>query len=60
MAQHRFRTAAIIGEWRASREQAFQDALRARQALFDETCPDGVHWLVPGRIERDDPRSMRH
>lgn len=59
MAQHRFRTAVIIGEWRSSREQAFQDALKARQALSDGACPDGLHWLVPGEIERDD-RPMRH
>lgn len=59
MAQHRFRTAAIIGEWRPTREQACQDALKARQAL-SAARPDDVHWLVPGTIERDGPRARRH
>ena len=54
MAQHRFRTVAIVGEWRATRQQACRDALRARQAEPDGASPDGVHWLVPGTIEKDE------
>jgi hypothetical protein len=51
MIQHRYRTAALAGEWRETRRQACQDALRARQAYPDETEPDGVRWAVPGTIE---------
>lgn len=54
MAQHRYRTVAIVGEWRATRQQACRDALKARQAEPDGASPDGVHWLVPGTIEKDD------
>ena len=52
MAQHRFRTVAIVGAWRPTREQACQDALRARLARPDAASPDGLCWRVPGKIER--------
>lgn len=54
MAQHRFRTVAIVGEWRTTHEQACHDALKARQAHPDPASPDGVSWRVPGTIEKDD------
>jgi hypothetical protein len=53
MAQYRFRTAAIVGEWRPSRAQACDDALKTRQAQPDGRNRDGVAWRVPGMIEMD-------
>lgn len=55
MAQHRFRTAALVGEWRPTYHQACQDALRAKQARPDECAPDNMVWTVPGEIESDRP-----
>ena len=51
MMQHRFRTAALVGEWRLTRQQAYEDALRARQAQRHRHAPDGIRWIVPGEIE---------
>ena len=51
MIQHRYRTAALVGEWRETRRQACEDALKARQAYPDETQSDGIGWAVPGFIE---------
>ncbi len=51
MTQHRFRTTAIIGEWRPTREEACQDALKAGLARADQREPDGVSWNVPLEIE---------
>ena len=53
MAQHRFRTCALIGEWRATYNLACEDALRARQARRDEYARNRVIWMVPGEIETD-------
>ena len=57
MTQHRFRTAALIGQWRPTYRQACEDALRARQARLDECAPDRVIWAVPGTIETDRPQT---
>ena len=51
MAQHRFRTAALIGEWRPTRREACEDAFRTRQANPDAGSPDQPIWTVPGEIE---------
>jgi hypothetical protein len=51
MAQHRFRTAALIGEWRPTRREACEDAFRARQARPDSRSPGQPVWAVPGMIE---------
>ena len=56
MTQHRFRTAALVGEWRPTHSQACRDALKARQARPDEGAPDHMIWAVPGEIESDRPR----
>jgi hypothetical protein len=58
MAQHRFRTAALIGEWRPTYRQACQDALRAGQARDEERAPGFMVWAVPGEIERDRPEHL--
>ena len=49
--RYRYRTAALAGRWRDSREEAVRDALNARQALADESAADGLRWLVAGEIE---------
>ena len=52
MALYRYRTCAILGPWRRSREEAVADAVKARQAKWDEG--DGrLDWLVPGEIEME-------
>jgi len=67
MIRHRFRTAVLIGEWRPTRRQACDDALRARQAHGDARAPDRMIWAVPGVIESDcgpgsseEPRPVFH
>ena len=55
MTQHRFRTAALVGEWRPTYRQACLDALKARQARGDERAPGEIVWAVPGEIESDLP-----
>ena len=53
MTQHRFRTVALVGEWRPTYRQACEDALRTRQARSDARAPDRLVWTVPGEIESD-------
>lgn len=51
MPQYRYRTAALTGPWRDTRQAAVGDAVRAKQAMTDEDDPGEVRWVVPGRIE---------
>jgi len=51
MAQYRYRTVALVGEWRTTREHACLDAMKARQCRVADGRRDGIEWLVPGRIE---------
>jgi hypothetical protein len=53
MAQHRYRTATILGRWCSTRDEACQDALRAGQARLKDNLPDNLLWAVPGEIETD-------
>ena len=53
VVRFRYRTAAIAGPWRSTREAALRDAVKAGQARVDETQSDGVRWTVPGTIEAD-------
>jgi len=47
---YRYRTPALIGPWRASAEEAREDALRAAQADRRE---DGTFaWRASARLER--------
>jgi hypothetical protein len=48
---YRYRTPALTGPWRESREDAVGDAVRAKQAQPDGEEPLGVKWVVPGEIE---------
>ncbi len=49
--RYRYRTAALAGSWRDSREEAVRDALNAHQALADAEASEGLRWLVTGEIE---------
>ena len=53
MTRYRYRTPVLAGPWRDSRETAHADALRARQALFDDSEPSRFRWVVPGWIEEE-------
>ena len=60
MIRYRYRTPALAGRWRESREAAERDAVTARQAVADAAAPGGLRWLVPGEIEEqrnDAPRA---
>jgi hypothetical protein len=50
MPSFRYRTATLLGPWRATAEAAATDAIRAKQARRDEEG-EGWHWVVPGAIE---------
>jgi hypothetical protein len=50
--RYRYRTATLIGPWRATPEEAAEDAVRARQAAPSEEDPAGIRWIVPGSIEK--------
>ena len=52
MARYRYRTAALLGRWRSTPEEAAADAVRARQAKREEGS-DSLQWLVPGEIEEE-------
>jgi len=54
MIQHRFRTTALVGEWRPTRKEACQDALKTGLMRPDDDEPDGMRWAVPGVIEITD------
>ena len=53
LARYRYRTPALAGPWRESREAALRDAIAAKQARLDESEPGGICWLVPGDIEEE-------
>jgi hypothetical protein len=50
MPSYRYRTATLLGPWRATSEAAVTDAIRSKQARRDEDGA-GWHWVVPGSIE---------
>ncbi|HYJ52578.1 MAG TPA: hypothetical protein VEW04_05345 [Allosphingosinicella sp.] len=58
MEQFRYRTGVLVGPWRATREDAAADALRAGQA----SAPEGggeLRWRVDGTIERSSAEAPR-
>ena len=61
LPRYRYRTRALVGPWRSSRSQAFEDAVRAKQATADQHEPLGFRWIVPGQIdeEKDEGASSR-
>ena len=54
MARYRYRTPAVAGRWRDSRDDALRDAVMAKQASFDDSLPGGIRWIVPGSIEEEE------
>ena len=50
MKSYRYRTATLLGPWRATYDAAVADAIRAKQARRDEEGT-GWHWVVPGALE---------
>lgn len=52
MFRYRYRTNALIGPWRKSRVIALADAIRAKQAFWDDHS-GRVSWRVPGSIEKE-------
>lgn len=50
MDRYRYRTKVLVGPWRASPDDAAEDAIRAGQA-HRETDDVSLRWLVSGRIE---------
>lgn len=53
MERYRYRTAVLVGPWRATHRAAALDAIISNQARADETG-EGLMWLVPGEIEAID------
>jgi hypothetical protein len=53
LVRYRFRTAALAGPWRETREAALKDAVKAGQAYADEAQRDGVRWKLPATIEAE-------
>ena len=51
LPRYRYRTSALAGPWRDSREAALRDAIAARQVRIDDDSPEGMRWIVPGEIE---------
>jgi hypothetical protein len=49
--RYRYRTPALTGPWRESHDDAARDAVRAKQAEFDDDRPSRLKWIVPGEIE---------
>lgn len=49
MANFRYRTATLVGNWCESEDEAMEEAARARQA--HRTEDQGWCWIVPGSIE---------
>jgi hypothetical protein len=50
MRSFRYRTATLLGPWRATSEAAVADAIRSKQARREEHKA-GWEWVVPGCIE---------
>jgi hypothetical protein len=53
MKAFRYRTAALVGPWRATEAAAADDAIRAKQAVREGEVA-GWRWVIPGDIEERD------
>lgn len=51
VSRFRYRTVALTGPWRDTRQEAMRDAAKAKQAVIDDEEPGSIEWIVPGRIE---------
>jgi hypothetical protein len=47
----RYRTTALAGAWRATLEEATDDAVKAGQAYRDDDYPARIVWRADARIE---------
>lgn len=54
MDRHRYRTKVLVGPWRATPDEAAEDAIRSGQA-HREAEGESLRWLVCGRIESAAP-----
>jgi hypothetical protein len=52
---YRYKTPALSGPWRQRPDRALDDAIRARQAMRDES--GAVWWRVTGTIEQSNCKS---
>jgi hypothetical protein len=52
--RYRYRTSVLTGPWRDLREDAVDDAVRAKQAEVEDQASGKVRWIVPGLIEEQD------
>lgn len=59
LARYRYRTPAVTGRWRESREAAVRDAINAKQAHADASEAGGFRWVVPGTIEEEKKQGAR-
>ncbi|HEX8191426.1 MAG TPA: hypothetical protein VF552_00860 [Allosphingosinicella sp.] len=70
MPSYRYRTAVVVGRWRAARRDALADAVKSGFARWDGAPWDKVTWRFPGEIEecgedpaacerKDNPRAAR-
>lgn len=53
LSRYRYRTPALVGPWRKSPERAIKDAVKAGQAMPDDTSGRGWRWTAPGVIEEE-------
>jgi hypothetical protein len=51
MPSYRYRTAVVIGRWRAERRDALADAVKSGFARWEGEPWDKVTWRFPGEIE---------
>jgi hypothetical protein len=51
MPSYRYRTAVVIGRWRAARRDALADAVKSGFARWEGEPWDTVTWRFPGEIE---------
>lgn len=58
--RYRYRTSVLTGPWRDSRDDAVNDAVRAKQAEIEDSKPGKVRWIVPGVIEEHESEASGH
>jgi hypothetical protein len=59
MPAFRYRTAIVVGRWRATRRDALADAVKSGFARWEGAPWDRVAWRFPGEIEEcsEDPEA---
>ena len=59
MSRYRYRTRALVGQWRETAEEAADDAVRAGQAIRVATDASELRWRIMGRIEQEGDHNER-